>query len=126
MDFNEILVSLIGTSPFTAFLIWYILDERKTKKEDKEYNRRKYDETVKKLSEEKKESEKELKDDKRELQKELIQILVKNHDVLSDTQNVLKALAEKYDDLKKIVEKGFTETNKDIKILYEKMLDHDY
>lgn len=121
MDFNEILVSLIGTSPFTAFLIWYILDERKTKKEDKEYNRKKYDDTVRKISDEKKESERELKEEKRELQKDLIDILVKNHDVLSDTQSVMKALSEKYDDLKKIVQTGFTEINKDVKTIYQKL-----
>lgn len=103
MDYNNILEGLVGTSPFVGFLLWYILTERKTRQEDKEYNRKKQDERENSTRE----------------------LLIKNHEVLDNTQDVMMSLANRYDDLKKIVEKGFTEINKDVKDIYKRLGDND-
>lgn len=99
MDYSVILENLVGTSPFVGFLLWYILSERKVRQEDKEYTRKKIDER----------------------EKGMIELLLKNHEVLDNSQDIMRAMSEKYDDLKKIVEKGFTEINKDIKDVYKKL-----
>jgi len=97
MQIESILSELVGTSPFVGFLIWYILSERKTKQDDKEYHRRKSDER-----------EDSLKD-----------LLLKNHEIITSNQKVMEKLSDKYSELKEVVQKGFDETTKDIKTLYK-------
>jgi len=92
MELNSILEQVVGTSPFVAFLLWYILTERKTKKEDKEYNRKTNDLRNEKMTE----------------------LLIKNHEVLKTSQEVMKSLSEKYDDLKEVVTRGFAKTEETI------------
>jgi len=103
MDYNDILTSIAGTTPFVTFLIWYILSERKARQDDKIYTRKKNDERDQAFTE----------------------LLLKNHEVLDGAQDVMKALANKYDDLKKMIEKELTEINKDVKDIYKKLGESD-
>ena len=101
MDYTKILESLVGTSPFVTFLVWYILSERKIRLDDKKYAREKqdkHDEAMKSI----------IKD---------------NQKIILANTSVMDKLGNKYEELKKIVEKGFTEINKDIKDVYKRLGD---
>lgn len=103
MNYDNVLEGLAGNSPFIAFLIWYILSERKVRQSDKEYNRKKQD----------------LRDD--EMQK----LLMENQKIILANTDIMKGLGERYEELKIIVTTGFAETNKDIKNLYRKVTNDD-
>lgn len=103
MDYNNVLEGLVGTSPFVAFLIWYILSEKKVKQDDKEYCREKQDEYNDSMQE----------------------IIKDNQKIIIGNTQVMKALGEKYEELKDIVTEGFAETNKDIKDLYRKVSNNE-
>lgn len=95
MEFNNILENIAGNSPFIGFLIWYILSERKTKLEDKEYNRKVNDKRNENMTE----------------------LLLKNHDVIRSNQAIMESLSNKYDDLRDVVTQGFTRTHTEINSL---------
>lgn len=99
MDYTGILENLVGTSPFVAFLIWYILSERKVRQEDKIYNRKKQDEHDQAMK----------------------NLLMENQKVVLANTEIMKSLSQRYEELKGIVTQGFSDTNRDIKDLYKKV-----
>lgn len=103
MDPNEILTGVVGSSPFAGFLIWYIITERKSKKEVLHEMKEIYSECQKKNAE---------REDK------VFDVLMATHTLMEKTQDVMIGLSNKYDMLNKAMEKGFAETNAELKNIY--------
>ena len=93
MEINDVIAQLAGNSPFAGFLIWYIITERKVKKDEK--------------------VETGSREDK------LLEILLKNHEVIRATQDIMLMLSNKYDELNVTVIEGFAETNVEMKNIYK-------
>lgn len=107
MDTTEILTSVVGSSPFAAFLVWYIITERKAKKEVVIELKDLYSDLQKQNSS---------REDK------LFNVLLANQKVLESTQSIMQNLSDKYEDLSDKMTKGFADTNAEIKSVYRDII----